>query len=277
MNEAGIAFLNASKIYRSSHGDKVALQNINLSIRPGEFVGLMGMNGSGKSTLARLCNGLLAPTGGKVTVNGLDTSRAENLARIRQLVGMVFQNPDNQLICPVVEEEIAFGLENLGLPLTEVKARTAWALEMMGLSGYHHHAPHLLSGGQKQKVALASVLAMKPEYLVLDEPATMMDPRSRQDLLHNLQTLNRRDGITIVLCSNNPEDFIYANHMLVLYQGSVYLQGKPSEVWTRAEELSAIGLELPEFYRLRQHLIKAGLPVAEINNIADLVDFICQP
>ena len=276
MNEPGIEFLNVSKIYRSSKGDKHVLQDISLSIRPGEFVGLMGMNGSGKSTLARLCNGLLVPTAGKVMVNSLDTSRAENLGRIRQLVGMVFQNPDNQLICPVVEEEIAFGLENLGLPLAEIKARTSWALEMMGLLQCRHHAPHLLSGGQKQKVALASVLAMMPDYLVLDEPATMLDPWSRQDLLQHLQTLNRREGITIVLCSNNPEDFIYADRLLVIDQGSVYLQGKPPEVWGQAAKLTAIGLEQPEFYRLAQRLAEAGLPVAGINNITDLVDYICQ-
>ena len=276
MNEPGIEFLNVNKIYRSSNGDKHALQDISLSIRPGEFVGLMGMNGSGKSTLARLCNGLLVPTAGKVMVNGLDTSLAENLGKIRQLVGMVFQNPDNQLVCPVVEEEIAFGLENLGLPLTEIKARTSWALEMMGLSECRHHAPHLLSGGQKQKVALASVLAMMPDYLVLDEPATMLDPWSRHDLLQHLQTLNRREGITIMLCSNNPEDFIYTDRLLVIDRGSVYLQGKPSEVWAQREKLAAIGLEQPEFYRLTQRLAEAGLPVAGISNITDLVDFICQ-
>lgn len=275
MNEAGIAFSNVSKTYRGHNGDKCALQDITLSIRPGEYVGLMGMNGSGKSTLARLCNGLLTPTTGKVNVNGLDTSKPENLIKIRQLVGMVFQNPDNQLVCPVVEEEIAFGLENLGLPLAEIRSRTAWALEMMELTELKHHAPHLLSGGQKQKVALASVLAMMPTCLVLDEPATMLDPVSRWDLLQHLQILNRSKGMTIVLSSNNPEDFIHADRLIVIDQGTIYMQASPQEVFTRDAELSAIGLEVPEFFRLRQRLEAAGLPV-RINNIADLVDYICQ-
>jgi len=277
MLDAGIFMQNAGKIYRSQNGDKCALRDITLSIRPGEYVGLMGMNGSGKSTLARLCNGLLVPTAGKVYVNGLDTRQAENLQEIRQLVGMVFQNPDNQLICPVVEEEIAFGLENLGLPLPEIRERTAWALEIMGLTALKQHAPHLLSGGQKQKVALASVLAMTPAYLVLDEPAAMLDPVSRRELLQHLQILNRREGMTIVLCSNEAEDFMDADRLLVIDQGSIYLQGTPPEIFVQGTELAAIGLAQPEFYRLRQRLADTGWPVAEINNLTDLVDLICQP
>jgi len=265
MLDAGIFMQNAGKIYRSQNGDKCALRDITLSIRPGEYVGLMGMNGSGKSTLARLCNAFL------------DTSQAENLQEIRQLVGMVFQNPDNQLICPVVEEEIAFGLENLGLPLPEIRERTAWALEIMGLTALKQHAPHLLSGGQKQKVALASVLAMTPAYLVLDEPAAMLDPVSRRELLQHLQILNRREGMTIVLCSNEAEDFMDADRLLVIDQGSIYLQGTPPEIFVQGTELAAIGLAQPEFYRLRQRLADTGWPVAEINNLTDLVDLICQP
>ncbi len=277
MLNAGIVMQNVSKIYRSHNGDKCALEGINLSIRPGEYVGLMGMNGSGKSTLARLCNGLLLPTTGQVLVDGLDTSRAENLPRIRQRVGMVFQNPDNQLICPVVEEEIAFGLENLGLPLPEIKERTAWALEIMGLTGLKQHAPHLLSGGQKQKVALASVLAMTPAYLVLDEPAAMLDPVSRRELLQHLREINRREGMTIVLCSHAAEDFMDADRLLVMDSGSIYWQATPAGIFSAEAQLAAIGLPQPEFYRLRQLLAEAGCPVDKINNLTDLVDFLCQP
>lgn len=276
MNKSGIEFLHASKIYRSHNGDKCALRDIELLIRPGEYVGVMGSNGSGKSTLARLCNGLLTPSTGKVRVNGLDTSNPANLIKVRQLVGMVFQNPDNQLICPVVEEEIAFGLENLRLPLATVRSRTAEALEMMGLTELKHHAPHLLSGGQKQKVALASVLAMMPAYLVLDEPATMLDPVSRWDLLQYLRTLNRDKGMAIVLCSNNPEDFIHADRLIVIDQGSIYLQGSLPQIFAQNAELAAVGLEAPDFFRLRQRLEAAGLPMTGINNMIDLVDYICQ-
>ncbi|HPF20079.1 MAG TPA: ATP-binding cassette domain-containing protein [Syntrophomonas sp.] len=277
MLEAGIVLQNVSKIYRSHNGDRCTLEDINLSIRPGEYVGLMGMNGSGKSTLARLCNGLLLPTAGKVYVDGLDTSQAENLPAIRQRVGMVFQNPDNQLICPVVEEEIAFGLENLGLFLPEIRERTAWALEIMGLTGLNYHAPYLLSGGQKQKVALASVLAMKPAYLVLDEPAAMLDPVSRRELLQHLKILNRREGMTIVLCSNEAEDFMDADRLLVIDRGTLCLQGTPPEVLSQGEQLASIGLAQPDFYRLRQQLADAGCPVTAIYNLTDLVDYLCQP
>jgi len=277
MNEKGIEFINVSKTYRSAGKEITALQDISLSIQPGEYIGLMGMNGSGKSTLARLCNGLIKPTEGKVYVNGMDSSEAQNIPHIRQLVGMVFQNPDNQLICPVVEEEIAFGLENLGLPIVEIKRRVEWALETMGLTAERHHAPHLLSGGQKQKVALASVLAMMPDYLILDEPTAMLDPLSRWELLEHLNALKTQKGMTIILSSHNPEDLVHADRLVVIDQGSLFLLGTPREVCAREAELAAIGLQPPDIYQLMRQLAETGHPVADqVKTIAELVDMICQ-
>ncbi len=277
MDKQGIELNNVTKIYKNSTAEKPALQDVTLSIQPGEYLGLMGMNGSGKSTLIRLLNSLILPTGGKVCVDGMDTSRPENISQIRRLVGMVFQNPDNQLICPIVEEELAFGPENLGLPLPEIKRRVAWALQTVGLEEMRHHSPHLLSGGQKQIAALASVLAMLPKYLVLDEPMSMLDPSSRSDLLEQLKTLNTKNGMTIILCSHNPEDLIHAQRLVVLNQGSISLQGTPRDVYAQEAQLAAVGLESPAVYQLIGRLGRAGhnMP-GGINTIPDLVEYICR-
>jgi len=272
-----IELINVTKKYKTAGTENTALKDITLTIRQGEFIGLMGMNGSGKSTLARLFNGLIKPTEGKIYVNGMDTGCPENIMKIRRLVGMVFQNPDNQLICPVVEEEIAFGLENLGLSITEINGRIAWALQALSLEEKKYHAPHLLSGGQKQKVALASVLAMLPDYLILDEPMSMLDPTSRWELMEHLRTLNTQKGMTIVLSSHNPEDLIHAKRLIVIDHGSVYLQGTPAEVYAQQTELAAIGLEPPGIYQLINQLVKEKHYIADnVKTIPELVDTICQ-
>jgi len=275
MDGQGIELVNVTKIYKNAGTEKTALKDITLTIQPGEYVGLMGMNGSGKSTLARLCNGLIKPTRGKVYVDGMDTSCPENTTEIRRLVGMVFQNPDNQLICPVVEEEIAFGPENLGLSITEINSRIAWALQALGLENQRHHAPHLLSGGQKQKVALASVLAMLPDYLILDEPTSMLDPASRWELMEHLRALNTQKGMTIILSSHNPDDLIHANRLIVIDQGSIYLQGTPAEVYAQESELADIGLEPPGIYQLINLLEEEHNIADNVKSIAELVDKIC--
>lgn len=276
MADKGLQFINVSKDYYNAGSQKTALKDINLRIGPGEYVGLVGMNGSGKSTLARLCNGLLKPTRGKVYVDGLDTSCSEQIREIRRRVGMVFQNPDNQLICPVVEEEIAFGPENLGLPIAEINRRLEWALGAVGLEEARHHSPHLLSGGQKQKVALASVLAMLPDYLILDEPTSMLDPVSRWELLEHLRLLNSRQRMTIILISHNPEDLIHADRLIAINEGQIYLQGTPREVYSREEKLAAIGLQPPGLYQLINQLSNAGVEVpAGIKTIPELIDRIC--
>lgn len=277
MSGAGIEIINVTKIYNSTRQqNEAALRNITLSIRKGEYVGLLGMNGSGKSTLARLLNGLIKPTEGRVIVNGLDTLKPENSNAIRRLVGMVFQNPDNQLVCPIIEEEIAFGPENMGLPLEEVKRRVEWALQICGIEDKRHHAPHLLSGGQKQIVALSSVLAMLPEYLVLDEPTSMLDPASRRKLMQQLEILNKQAGITVILVSHNPEDLIQADRLVVLDRGSICLEGTPREVFFHPK-FKELGLTCPGIFGLIERLEESQLPVpANINSANELVEYLCQ-
>lgn len=276
MNEHAIEFIHVTKKYQSDD-DIPALKDITLTIRQGEFVGILGMNGSGKSTMARLFNGLVKPTAGKIYINSMDLDSPEKLTEIRQLVGMVFQNPDDQLVCPVVEEEIAFGPENLGLPVSEVNRRVTWALQVMNLEELKYHAPHYLSGGQQQKVALASVLAMLPKYLILDEPTSMLDPPSRYELLEYLRKINSQNGITVVLISHNPEDLLYANRLIILDHGSIYLQGNPREVYAEVDKLAAIGLEPPGFYQLIAQLEEYGHKIDDsINTIPELVECICQ-
>ncbi|HPT69764.1 MAG TPA: energy-coupling factor transporter ATPase [Syntrophomonas sp.] len=274
---AGIEVVNVTKQYNVFALDKIdALRDITLSIRKGEYVGLLGMNGSGKSTLARLLNGLLKPTAGKVYINGIDTADPANLSEIRRLVGMVFQNPDNQLVCPIMEEEIAFGPENLELPLAEIRRRVDWALQICGLEEKRHHAPHLLSGGQKQMAALASVLAMLPEYLVLDEPTSMLDPNSRRMLLKQLHILNKQEGITIILISHNPEDLLQTDRLIVLDQGAIALEGTPREVYANVK-LKDLGLDAPSLYQLIDQLESNQFPVPEsVKSIPELVEHICQ-
>lgn len=275
MTGEGIELVQVTKQYNAFPETKTALKDITLSIRKGEYIGLLGRNGSGKSTLARLFNGLLKPTAGKVYVKGMDTAQGENLTKIRRLVGMVFQNPDNQLITPVVEEEIAFGPENLGLPLAEIKRRIEWALKICSLEDKRYHAPHLLSGGQKQRVALASVLAMMPEYLVLDEPTSMLDPASRRELLNQLRILNKQEGMTVILVSHNPDDLIHADRLIVIDGGSIYRQASPREVYADAG-LAALGLEIPPIYELINQLSLKGHAVSgNVQSISELVEDLC--
>lgn len=277
MNVSGIEFINVSHIYSGTMSEAPALTDITLQVEPGEFVGLIGMNGSGKSTLIRMINGLLTPSSGKVFINGMDTASPDKILGVRKLAGMVFQNPDNQLMCPVVEEEIAFGLENIGFPLTEIQTRITWALEAVGLEEMRYSAPHLLSGGQKQKVALASVLAMMPDFLLLDEPASMLDPGSRWELLQLLRSLNREEGMTIIMTSHDPEDLIFATRLVVIDQGKIYLQGTPRDIFSQVEKLAAIGLEPPGIYQLSNQLAAAGKTIAaDITTIKGLVDDLCQ-
>lgn len=280
MTDRCIELVNVTKTFRGgnvSNNGKVALDNINLTIRQGEYIGLIGMNGSGKSTLVRLLNGLIKPTTGKVIIDGLDTGLPNQLMEIRRRVGMVFQNPDNQIVCPVVEEEVAFGPENLGLASSEINRRVNWALQIVGLEEMRYQAPQLLSGGQKQKLAIASVLAMMPKYLILDEPSSMLDPLGRQELLEYLKILNRQNGITIIFISHNLEDLIQADRLVVLDKGSIYVQGAPQEVFADEDKLAAIGLEPPDIYRIINKLAQEGYVIDDkINTVTELVEAICQ-
>lgn len=277
MPRGSIELINVTKEYQIAGIRKIAVNNVNLTIRQGEFVGLVGMNGSGKSTLARLINGLIQPTTGWVFVNGMGTGDKQSLQELRSHVGMVFQNPDNQIISSIVEEDVAFGPENMRLPLGEVQARVDWALQAMGLEELRRHAPHLLSGGQKQKVAIASALSMRPDHLILDEPTSMLDPMGRQELLENLKMLNKQYNITVVLISHYMEDVVQADRLIVLDQGSVFLDGIPWDLFAETEELARVGFQPPEIIRLANNLSKGGYEIDKgINTVQELVETICR-
>ncbi|OPX88840.1 MAG: Energy-coupling factor transporter ATP-binding protein EcfA2 [Pelotomaculum sp. PtaB.Bin104] len=278
MFEGSIELVNVTKEFNVGQPlSKIALNDVSLTVRQGEFVGLLGMNGSGKSTLARLVNGLIKPTAGKVYVNGLDTAASRSLIEIRRQVGMVFQNPDNQIISSIVEEDIAFGPENLGLSRAEISERVEWSLQAVGLTELRQHAPHMLSGGQKQKVAIACALAMRPSHLVLDEPTSMLDPRGRRELGEILTALNQEYNITVILISHNMEDVVGADRIVVLHQGGIYMTGTPAEVFTASEQLAAAGLRPPEIVQLAENLRRSGFQIdRNIITVPKMVEYLCQ-
>ena len=254
-----IELRDVSYVYRKGTPEEVrALDHVQLAIRAGEFVALVGANGSGKSTLARLLNALLLPTEGEVRVAGMDTRDPRHLWEIRRRVGMVFQNPDNQIVATVVEEDVAFGPENLGLPPEEIARRVEWALKVVGMEEYRHREPHFLSGGQKQRVAIAGVLAMRPEVLVLDEATTMLDPQGRREVLETVQRL-REERITILLITHDMDEAALAERVVVLSRGRVALDGPPVEVFGRAERLRDLSLDLPEIVSLAHCLRRHGV------------------
>ena len=221
-------------------------EDLNLTIESGSFVAVLGTNGCGKSTLAKHFNSILLPSGGKVYVNGIDTSDLERIMSVRRCVGMVFQNPDNQIVANVVEEDVAFGPENLGVASPEIRRRVDKALKQVGMYEYREHAPHLLSGGQKQRVAIAGVIAMEPECIVLDEPTAMLDPRGRRDVMETVEKLNREKGITVVLITHHMDEAARAQRVIVLDKGKVKADGMPKQVFSQVEMLHEIGLAAPD-------------------------------
>ena len=237
------------------------LDGIDLAIEPGSFVAVLGHNGSGKSTLAKHFNAILLPTGGKVYVSGLDTADEVRLLDIRRQVGMVFQNPDNQIVASVVEEDVAFAPENLGVPSPEIRRRVDAALFTVGMSEYATHAPHLLSGGQKQRVAIAGVLAMEPACIVLDESTAMLDPVGRREVLSTITALNRDKGITVVLITHHMDEAALADRLVVMDGGRVVRDGPPAQVFQDVDGLRALGLEVPDTVGLMYELRQAGLEV----------------
>lgn len=234
----------------------LVLQDLNLSIQKGEFVAVLGHNGSGKSTLAKHFNALLLPTVGTVLVNGIDTADENRLFDIRQQVGMVFQNPDNQIVATIVEEDVAFALENLGVPSAEIRRRVDDALRAVGMYEFRNHAPHQLSGGQKQRVAIAGILAMRPECIVLDEPTAMLDPKGRREVLKTITQLNREHQTTIALITHYMEEAVQADRVVVVDHGKIVLEGTPKQVFSQVERLKELGLDVPQVtelcYRLRR-------------------------
>lgn len=240
-----------------------ALKDVTAQIKKGEFTAIIGTNGSGKSTLARHLNALLLPTEGELIVEGMRTSDAGRVWDIRQKVGMVFQNPDNQLVAAVVEEDVAFGPENLGVPPEEIRERVDLALEKVGMTSYRKQAPSMLSGGQKQRVAIAGVLAMKPDCIILDEPTAMLDPKGRKEVMDTIHELNKKEGITIVLITHFMEEAVTADHILVIDKGVLKMEGTPREIFSQADKVTEIGLDVPVPADLARRLRKKGMAVSE--------------
>lgn len=240
-----------------------ALSDVTCTIPKGSFTAIIGTNGSGKSTLARHLNALYLPTAGEVIVEGMKTSDMEHIWDIRQKVGMVFQNPDNQLVAAIVEEDVAFGPENLGVPAEEIRKRVDYALEKVGMSAYRTHSPAMLSGGQKQRIAIAGVLAMHPDCIVLDEPTAMLDPLGRKEVMDTIHELNRSEGITIVLITHFMEEAVTADHVLVVDRTKLQMQGTAREVFSQADKLTAMGLDVPVAADLAHGLRKTGYEIPE--------------
>jgi len=249
-----------SYVYHPEREDEYrALDHINLSVKKGEFVAILGTNGSGKSTLAKHLNALLLPTSGSCSIAGMDTKQQDELWKIRQEVGMVFQNPDNQIIAAVVEEDVAFGPENLGVPTEEIRQRVSDALKAVGMSKFRNFAPHLLSGGQKQRVAIAGALAMRTNCLVLDEPTAMLDPIGRQEVLSTVKKLHNEFGITVLYITHFMEEAVEADRIIVMEKGKICSQGTPLEIFTQVETMERLGLEVPLAAKMADSLRKKGI------------------
>ena len=251
--DEGLSMENAIEIRHLAYSypdeqanEHVVFQDLSLDIEQGSFVAVLGHNGCGKSTLAKHLNAILLPEGGTVTVYGLDTKQEENLLAIRQQVGMVFQNPDNQIVSNVVEEDVAFAPENLGVPTQEIRRRVDEALEAVGMAAYKKHAPHLLSGGQKQRVAIAGVLAMRPKTIVLDEPTAMLDPQGRQEVVSIVEKLSREQNITVILITHHMDEAICADRVIAMDDGKIIADGAPKDVFTKIDLLQSVGLTAPQ-------------------------------
>lgn len=256
---------------------KEILKDINLEIKEGEFVALLGHNGSGKSTLAKLINGLLLPGQGDVLVDGMNTKSEEEIWDIRRTAGMVFQNPDNQLVATIVEDEVAFGPENMGIEPSEIRKRVDSALEDVGMAEYKKNAPHLLSGGQKQRVAIAGILAMSPKYIILDEPTAMLDPSGRREVIDTLVKLNKEEGKTIILITHYMEEAAISDRVVVMEDGNMVLSGTPREVFSQVDKIKGLGLDVPQVTELAYELKKDGIDISrKVLNIEEMVKEICH-
>lgn len=251
---------NVNYFYKPAEDElpKQVLKNVSFSIEAGTFVAVLGHNGSGKSTLAKHFNAILLPEGGRVLVSGMDTANEELVLEIRRRTGLVFQNPDNQIVANVVEEDVAFAPENLGCPPDEIRKRVDDALKLVGMYDYRRHAPHLLSGGQKQRVAIAGILAMEPECVVFDEPTAMLDPKGREDVINIIRRLREERGVTVVLITHHMDETIYADRLIVMDDGEIAMDGKPSELFSHVDEMRALGLSVPETTELLFALNQKG-------------------
>ena len=260
MEEAILQAKNVSYAYEEGEG--LAISDINLSFRRGEMTAILGHNGSGKSTLAKLLNGLYIPTAGTVTVCGMDTALDDNTWEIRKKAGMVFQNPDNQLVASIVRDDVAFGLENIGVPTEEMPARIEAALRAVGMLDFIDRAPHMLSGGQKQRIAIAGILAMQPQALILDEATAMLDPKSREEVFSIVEKLNREQGITVVWITHFMEEAARCGRVVVMDGGHIVMDGEPQEVFTRAEDMRRMRLDVPPMVALGDLLRSRGMKIS---------------
>ena len=249
------------------------IRKLNVSIKKGDFVAVLGHNGCGKSTFAKLCNAIEIPQSGKVTVDGIDTADEDRLYDIRQKVGMVFQNPDNQIVATIVEDDVAFGPENLGIEPKEIRRRVDEALKRVSMYDFRFSEPHKLSGGQKQRVAIAGIIAMQPECIILDEPTAMLDPKGRQEVMDTVKMLNREYGITVVFITHYMDEAVKANRVIVMDEGNILLDGTPKQVFGHHETLRRVGLDIPEASELASELRKSGVKIKK--DILD-IDELCQ-
>ena len=257
--------------------EKVAINHVTMEVKKGEFLVILGHNGSGKSTMAKHMNALLLPSGGKMYVDGLDTSDIENLWEVRRRAGMVFQNPDNQLVATIVEEDVAFGPENLGVDPKEIRERVDDSLKAVGMYEYRKHAPHLLSGGQKQRIAIAGILAMRPKCIVLDEPTAMLDPSGRNEVMKTIKEVNKKFGITIILITHYMDEAAQADRIIVMDKGEKVMEGVPREIFSQVQKIKSIGLDVPQVTELAYELQKEGVDIStEILNIDEMVNALCQ-
>lgn len=256
---------------------KLAINGVNLTVNKGEFLVVLGRNGSGKSTLAKHINALLLPSGGKVYVGGMDTSDSNNVWSVRNKAGMVFQNPDNQIVATIVEEDVAFGPENLGVDSKEIRQRVDEALKNVGMFEYRRHAPHLLSGGQKQRIAIAGILAMRPECIVFDEPTAMLDPSGRKEVIKTIKDINKNYGITIILITHFMEEAAEADRIIVMDKGSLVMEGTPREIFKEVSLMKKIGLDVPQMTELAYELRNSGINInSDILTIEEMVGKLCQ-
>ena len=254
-----------------------AIEDVDLDIQAGQFIAVLGHNGSGKSTLAKHMNALLVPTEGTMWVDQMDTGNSDDIWKIRQEAGMVFQNPDNQIVASVVEEDVGFGPENLGVPTDEIWRRVDKSLAATGMVAYRKHSPNKLSGGQKQRVAIAGVMAMKPKCIILDEPTAMLDPNGRKEVLKAVRELNQAEGVTVILITHYMEEVIYADKVFVMDEGRIVMRGTPREVFSQVDKLKELRLDVPQVTLLAYELRKAGVPVPEgILTTEELVDVLCR-
>lgn len=282
MKDAMVQCINVSFKYikNTEEGkieEKYAIKDVNLEVKKGEFLVVLGHNGSGKSTIAKHMNALVIPTEGTVLVDGIDTKDPERVWDVRSKAGMVFQNPDNQIVATIVEEDVAFGPENLGIDPIEIRRRVDESLEKVGMSEYKRHAPHLLSGGQKQRVAIAGILAIQPECIIFDEPTAMLDPSGRKEVMETIKELNKNHGITVVLITHYMDEAAQADRIVVVDGGHVMMDGIPRDIFPQVEHMKKIGLDVPQVTELAHELKKAGLEIDEkILNVDEMVNELCQ-